>query len=78
MAALLLAIVLTVIASSSSNIGKAFQKEASRHLPPLDLSNTRVVGEYAGSKRFKTGLALDFGGTARSLHARLRMDWLIG
>ena len=40
--ALFLAIVLTVIASSSSNIGKAFQKEASRHLPPLNVADAKV------------------------------------
>jgi hypothetical protein len=64
MAAVLLAIVLTVIASSSSNIGKAFQKEASRHLPPLDVGNAKVVREYVESTRWRLGLALDFGGGA--------------
>ena len=46
---LLLAIVLTVIASSSSNIGKAFQKEASRHLPPLNVGDAKVVEQVASN-----------------------------
>ncbi len=63
MAALPLAIVLTVIASSSSNIGKAFQKEASRHLPPLDVGNSKVLDQYAGCASFKRGVFLDVAGT---------------
>jgi len=50
--ALFLAIFLTVVASSSSNIGKAFQKEASRHLPPLNVADAKVqctLGRFAAS-----------------------------
>jgi hypothetical protein len=58
------AIVLTVIASSASTIGKAFQKEATKHLPKFSLDNDKVFQQYRASGTWVTGVGLDLIGGA--------------
>ncbi|KAK9833929.1 hypothetical protein WJX74_010096 [Apatococcus lobatus] len=57
-----LAIAVTVVASTGNNVGKALQKDATRHLPRFSLERG-IVLEYARSRQWITGLAADvFGG----------------
>lgn len=52
------AIAVTVVASSAAAVGKQLQKEATRSLPRLQWDG-RVLREYARSRRWVAGLAVD-------------------
>ena len=56
-----LAIAVTVVASTGNNVGKALQKDATRHLPRFSLERG-IVLEYARSRQWTTGLAADVAG----------------
>jgi hypothetical protein len=58
-----LAILLTVISSTSSSVGKALQKEATRGLPRFSL-DARVLREYRACRGWVAGVAADLGGGA--------------
>ena len=56
-----LAIAVTVVASTGNNVGKALQKDATRHLPRFSLERG-IVLEYVRSRQWTTGLAADVAG----------------
>lgn len=56
-----IAILITVVASTGNNIGKALQKSATANLPRLTLDSV-VLRRYLSSKEWVTGLAADLGG----------------
>lgn len=53
-----LALLITVVASTSCSIGKALQKEATRHLPKFSLED-KIIKEYTLNKIWVIGLAAD-------------------
>lgn len=53
-----LAILITVIASTASSVGKALQKEATRHLPKFSLED-KILREYRMNKTWIAGLTAD-------------------
>lgn len=55
------AILITVVASTGNNIGKALQKSATASLPRLTLDSV-VLYRYLSSREWVTGLAADLGG----------------
>ena len=55
------AILITVVASTGNNIGKALQKSATATLPRLSLDSV-VLYRYLSSKEWVLGLAADLGG----------------
>ena len=55
------AILITVVASTGNNIGKALQKSATASLPRLTLDSV-VLRRYLSSKEWLLGLAADLGG----------------
>ena len=55
------AILITVVASTGNNIGKALQKSATASLPRLTLDSV-VLYRYLSSKEWVLGLAADLGG----------------
>lgn len=56
------AVVLTVISSGGSAVGKAMQKQGTRSLPRLRLLDRRVVGEYLRCRAWVAGISLDVAG----------------
>ncbi|GMH41730.1 hypothetical protein BSKO_09640 [Bryopsis sp. KO-2023] len=56
-------IAITVLASTGNNIGKALQKQATATLPKLSL-DSRTLRQYARSKQWLIGVAVDIGGGA--------------
>lgn len=60
-ASLWLAIVITIIASTASSIGKALQKDATRHLPTFSLEE-KIVRQYLSDRTWIAGLAADLAG----------------
>lgn len=55
------AIVITLVAATGNNVGKALQKEATRQLPRFSLEPAIMV-QYARSREWLIGLATDLGG----------------
>jgi len=53
-----LAIVITIVASTSCSVGKALQKEATRHLPKFSLEE-KIIRQYTLSRTWVIGLAAD-------------------
>lgn len=58
----IIAILLTVVASTACSIGKALQKEATSNLPKFSLDNEKVIQQYRQSGTWLVGVALDVGG----------------
>lgn len=58
----IIAILLTVVASTACSIGKALQKEATSNLPKFSLDNEKVIQQYRQSGAWLIGVALDVGG----------------
>ena len=56
-----LAVLLTVLASTGNNVGKALQKQATRVLPRFSL-DPKIVQQYLRSRQWLLGLAADLGG----------------
>ena len=56
-----LAILVTIVASASNNVGKALQKEATRQLPRFSVE-PKILLQYARSREWLLGLAADLGG----------------
>ncbi|CAL8470432.1 g9974 [Coccomyxa elongata] len=56
-----LAILVTILASAGNNVGKALQKEATRHLPRFSV-DPKILLQYARSRQWLIGLATDLGG----------------
>ncbi|KAK9916037.1 hypothetical protein WJX75_007653 [Coccomyxa subellipsoidea] len=56
-----LAILVTVVASAGNNVGKALQKEATRHLPRFSI-DPKILLQYARSRQWLIGLGTDLGG----------------
>ena len=55
------AILITLVASTACSVGKALQKEATRHLPRFSME-TRILQQYFHSRVWLSGLAADLGG----------------
>jgi hypothetical protein len=55
------AIIITLVAATGNNVGKALQKEATRQLPRFSLDPAILV-QYARSREWLIGLAADLGG----------------
>ena len=55
------AIMITLVAATGNNIGKALQKEATRQLPRFSL-DPAIMTQYARSREWLIGLAADLGG----------------
>jgi hypothetical protein len=55
------AIMITLVAATGNNIGKALQKEATRQLPRFSLEPA-IMMQYARSREWLIGLAADLGG----------------
>jgi hypothetical protein len=55
------AILITVVASTASSIGKALQKEATRNLPKFSLEE-KILRQYVLDKTWVTGLTSDLAG----------------
>ncbi|KAI8471221.1 MAG: hypothetical protein J3K34DRAFT_520715 [Monoraphidium minutum] len=70
-AALWSAILITIVAAAGNNIGKALQKQATRHLPRLTLRGD-VVAQYATSGTWLLGMAADLGGALLMIAAFAR------
>lgn len=64
-----LAIAITVVSSTSCSVGKALQKEATRHLPRFSASDRKVVSQYLHSRVWLMGLAADVGGAVLQIAA---------
>jgi hypothetical protein len=64
-----LAIMITVVSSTSCSVGKALQKEATRGLPRFIASDRKVVAQYLRSRLWLTGLAADVGGAVLQIAA---------
>lgn len=62
-----IALVMTVIASTACSIGKALQKEATRHLPKFAVEE-KILRQYLGNKTWVVGLVSDvFGGIIQGI-----------
>ena len=59
---LVTAILLTVVASTASSIGKALQKEATKNLPKFSIDNEKIFQQYKQSSTWLSGVALDVAG----------------
>lgn len=59
--ALWAAIFITIISSTSCSVGKALQKEATRHLPVLSF-NAKILRQYLASRLWLSGLGADLAG----------------
>ena len=74
------AILLTVVASTGNNIGKALQKSATAGLPRLTLDSV-VLYRYISSKEWVSGLAADLGGgllmIAAVARAPVSLSWVV-
>lgn len=55
------AILITLVAATGNNVGKALQKEATRQLPRFSLDPAILV-QYARSREWLVGLAADLAG----------------
>jgi hypothetical protein len=55
------AIIITLVAATGNNVGKALQKEATRQLPRFSLDPAILV-QYARSREWLIGLMADLGG----------------
>ena len=56
-----LAVLLTVLASTGNNVGRALQKKGTRGLPRLMLDR-KIVLQYLLNKTWSSGLAIDVAG----------------
>lgn len=65
------AILITIIAAAGNNIGKALQKQATRHLPRLAL-RPEVVVQYLTNGTWLLGMAADLGGALLMIAAFAR------
>lgn len=63
-----LAILITVVSSTSCSVGKAMQKEATRHLPRFS-SDRKILTQYLQSRLWVSGLAADLGGAVLQIAA---------
>jgi hypothetical protein len=63
------AIIITVISSTSCSVGKALQKEATRHLPRFSAGDRKILAQYLQSRLWLTGLAADLGGAVMQIAA---------
>lgn len=63
-----LAILVTVVASTACSIGKALQKEGTRHLPRISLER-KILKQYLQSRVWLAGLVADVGGGALQVTA---------
>jgi drug/metabolite transporter (DMT)-like permease len=57
-----LAILITIVASTSCSVGKALQKEATRHLPRFSGTDWKILQQYLQSRLWLSGLGADLGG----------------
>jgi drug/metabolite transporter (DMT)-like permease len=57
-----LAILITIVASTSCSVGKALQKEATRHLPRFSSTDWKILQQYLQSRLWLSGLGADLGG----------------
>lgn len=64
-----LAILITVVSSTSCSVGKALQKEATRHLPRFSAGDSKILAQYLQSRLWLTGLAADVGGAVLQIAA---------
>ncbi len=64
-----LAILITVVSSTSCSVGKALQKEATRHLPRFSASDRKILAQYLHSRLWLTGLGADLGGAVLQIAA---------
>ena len=64
-----LAILITIVSSTSCSVGKALQKEATRHLPRFAPSDPKILSQYLQSRLWVTGLAADLGGAVMQIAA---------
>lgn len=56
-----LAILVTLVAATGNNVGKALQKDATRTLPRFSLE-PQILLEYLRSRQWLTGVAADLSG----------------
>lgn len=62
MALLVSAILLTIVASTASSIGKAMQKEATKNLPKFSIENEKIFQQYRQCSTWVSGVSLDIVG----------------
>ncbi|GAB4814143.1 hypothetical protein N2152v2_001189 [Parachlorella kessleri] len=62
------AIIVTIVASTSCSIGKALQKEGTRHLPRMSMER-KIVKQYLRNRMWLLGLIADVGGGALQVTA---------
>lgn len=58
-----------MVSSTSCSVGKALQKEATRHLPRFSASDRKILAQYLHSRLWLTGLAADVGGAVLQIAA---------
>lgn len=56
------AVLLAVLASTLSNLGKAMQREGARRLPRLSMTDAKVVATYLRDAPWRSGFAMDLAG----------------
>lgn len=59
---MIVAILLTIVASTASSIGKAMQKEATSNLPKFSIENEKIFQQYRQSSTWVSGVSLDIAG----------------
>lgn len=59
---MLTAILLTIVASTASSIGKAMQKEATKNLPKFSIENEKIFQQYWQCSTWVSGVSLDIAG----------------
>lgn len=64
-----LAILITVVSSTACSVGKALQKEATRHLPRFSAGDRKILAQYLHSRLWVSGLAADVGGAVLQIAA---------
>ncbi|KAL4428992.1 hypothetical protein ABPG77_006031 [Micractinium sp. CCAP 211/92] len=64
-----LAILITVVSSTSCSVGKALQKEATRHLPRFSAGDRKILAQYLHSRLWLIGLGADLGGAVLQIAA---------
>ncbi|KAL4440316.1 hypothetical protein ABPG75_003317 [Micractinium tetrahymenae] len=64
-----LAILITMVSSTSCSVGKVLQKEATRHLPRFSAGDRKILAQYLNSRQWLTGLGADLGGAVLQIAA---------
>jgi len=59
---IVVAILLTIVASTASSVGKAMQKEATKNLPKFSIENDKIFQQYRQCSTWVSGVALDVAG----------------